>query len=162
MKSEVEDVDQACFNELLKILDRRPHTSFEVKAKLYRKSFKSPQINAAIEKALELRLLNDKDTAEVYVSELLNKGYGKRKIIQALKQKGIDSDMIQNLISDSCLDTKEEEKAYDVFCKRLASLKKNKSLTEQKIKERLFRFMAGRGFSYDLVSECANRDKRIK
>lgn len=142
---------QTCFNELLKILNRRPHTTFEIKTKLFKKGFKSLQINSAVEKASELKLLNDKNTAEIYISELSNRGYGRHKITQALKLKGINADMIQELVSDLCQNEKEEEKAFDIFYRKLNFLKKNKSLTEEKIKERLFRFMQGKGFSNDII-----------
>lgn len=146
-----ENNNQSCFNELLKFLNRRPHTTFEIKTKLFKKGFKSLQINSAIEKASELKLLNDKNTAEIYISELLHKGYGKHKITQAMKQKGISNDTILELTSNLCKDEQEKEKAYDIFYKKLNLLKKNKSLTEQKIKERLFRFMQGKGFSNDII-----------
>ncbi len=146
-----ENNNQACFNDLLKILNRRPHTTFEIKTKLLKKGFNSSQVNAAIEKASELKLLNDKNTAEIYISELSNRGYGKRKIEQAMKQKGISSDTILELTSELCQCEKEEEKASDIFYKKLNFLKRNKSLTEQKIKERLFRFMQAKGFSNDII-----------
>lgn len=147
----MENDNQACFNEVLKTLNRRPHTTFEIKTKLLKKGFKSLAINTAIEKASELKILDDKNTAEIYISELSNKGYGKRKIVQSMKQKGIDPDTILELTSNLCQNGKEEEKARDIFYKKLNFLKRNKSLTEQKIKERLFRFMQGKGFSNDII-----------
>ena len=147
----IENSDRLCFNELLKILNRRPHTTFELKTKLLKKGFKSFQISSAIEKASDLKLLNDKSTAEIYVSELSNRGYGKHKIIQAMKHKGINTDTIRELTSNMCQNEKEEEKANDIFYRKLSFLKKNKSLTEQKIKERLFCFLRGKGFSNDII-----------
>jgi len=146
-----ENDNQLCFNELLKILNRRPHTVFEIKTKLFNKGFRSLEINNAIEKASDLKLLDDKNTAEIYVSELSNKGYGRLKIVQAMKQKGINADTIMELTSNLCQAEQEEEKASDIFYKKLNFLKKNKSLTEQKIKERLFRFMQSKGFSTDII-----------
>lgn len=133
-----------CKNEALKQISYRNRTSFDLKNKLREKKFDQESIDRVIVFLNDYDLIND----ELYVKSFVNdksriNNWSKGKIRYKLKSKFIDDSLI-----DSCLDEisyeEEYEKAYE------AGLYKKESVDD---KNKVYRFLASRGFSYDIISD---------
>lgn len=141
-----------CFDALLRILRIRLHSTAELKKKLSLKKFKSSTIEKAIMKAVETGLTNDNISAQSYKNELSAKGYGSLRIKEAFRRKGFSKEVIEDFISEDNKESdNEKENARNIFDKKISFLLKNKNLQKQKIKEKIFRFMQGKGYSNDII-----------
>jgi regulatory protein len=110
-----------------------------------------------VEKVLEFLekygYINDAAFAEAYAKDSLkNKKWGRRKIEFELKMKGVNADTIQSAL-DNVLD-KSEVNQSEVAAKLLE--RRLKGQTELTYKERAKHtaYLAGRGFSFDDISEA--------
>jgi len=111
----------SAYEKAIKLLSIRMHTSFELTNKLKLRGFAADVITETLEKLKEERFLNDDSVAEAYVDSLIRyKTFGYYGIMAKLKQKGINFDLAEKIVSDK-LSTEEEEK----IAKKL--MDKNKS-----------------------------------
>ena len=79
------------FNSALNSLDYRDHSEKEIRAKLLRKH-DADYVDEAVEKLIELDLVNDERYAENYARELFErKKFGKMRIKSELRAKGISA-----------------------------------------------------------------------
>ncbi|MBR4155304.1 MAG: regulatory protein RecX [Bacteroidales bacterium] len=92
--------------------------------------------------------INDERYCRSYVKSKLNlKKWGVNKIKLSLITKGVDREIIDNVISEIDQDSYKEE---------LVNLLKNKKINESdpyKRKAKLVRYAVGKGYSYSLVME---------
>lgn len=148
------------------LLSRRGRSEKEVRDYLKTLSFKRKikdreelseiVIEALIDK-LKLRdLINDRRFASDWVDSR-----GKKRGAQILKgeliQKGIDREIINEVISNQLSVTSEEAVAEQALEKKMKSFS---SLDEIKFKRKAFAFLMRRGFSYDLAKGVV--EKKLK
>lgn len=126
----------------------RERSVSEVLNKLYGFGLNKDIIEEIIEKLLQENFLNNERFSRTYTrSKLLRNKWGKRKIRQGLKSKGIDEDLIHKTFSEI------KEKEY------LNILKEIKEKKEQSIKDKdpflkkrkLANYLLQKGFESDLV-----------
>lgn len=87
------------FNSALNSLDYRDHSEKEIRAKLMRKHG-AEYVDEAVEKLIELDLINDRRYAENYARELFDhKKFGKIRIKSELIAKGIASDIASEAVN---------------------------------------------------------------
>lgn len=95
--------------------------------------------------------INDERYCRSYVKSKLNlKKWGVNKIKLSLIAKGVDRDIIDEVVSKIDQDSYKEE---------LVNLLKNKKINETdpyKKKAKLIRYAVGKGYSYSLVMEIVN------
>ena len=79
--------------------------------------------------------------------------WGKQKIVQMLKQKGISPDTIADALSEL------DDTDYDETCVSLLKqkMKSIKDTDPYKIKAKLYRFSLSRGFDYDTINRAISR-----
>ncbi|TVQ02555.1 MAG: regulatory protein RecX [Balneolaceae bacterium] len=130
----------------LRYLERRDHTSFEIRNKLRKKGFDESIIDKVIDELFIKNYLNDTVFAFNYSTEKANiHQWGPEKIKAALYQKGLKREIVQESIK------KIEENLPQVqICVDLALKRKKHFLREQdpiKRKQKIYNYLAGRGFS---------------
>lgn len=87
------------FNSALNSLDYRDHSEKEIRAKLMRKHG-AEYVDEAVEKLIELDLINDRRYAENHARELFeHKKFGKIRIKSELIAKGIASDIASETVN---------------------------------------------------------------
>ena len=129
------------FDSLLDLLSRRMHSKKELFQKLRRKYDTAPT-EAALQKAEDLSLLDDVLFAQRYAEELSTvKRYGVNRIRNALYEKGIDRETIENVLAG--LD-KEEKKSIIV----LLQTKYKNQLADEKSKRRTIQSLLRMGYTY--------------
>lgn len=132
----------------------QPRCHQEVRNKLYELGCKTPEVEALISELIEKNLLNE----EVYARAIARgkfrmKHWGKRKIIQQLKQ---------NKISDYCIKkamTEIDGDEYFNTLKRLAG-KKWIELKEERNKQirklKTYRYLLQKGYEADFINDAIN------
>lgn len=121
---------------------------FKKRAKTYklptkeRKVFSKADIEKVIETLIQKKYLNDHRFAEWFIeNRLVKKGASKKRLSQELYKKGIDQDLISELLESSSRTDEAEIRKY--------ILKKGRKLSKEKLLSRL----VSRGFPYDLSKE---------
>ncbi len=114
--------------------------------KLIAKGFRRESVKKAIEKGKNLGLINDRYFAERYVERYQNKK-GKYLLKKDLKNKGIENEIIEEVLSDI-------ETDRDTLLLLAKKLKKGDT---PKDKASLYRKLASRGYSYEDISFVMSR-----
>ncbi len=127
------------------LLSRREHSRKELAGKLLSRKFELDEIETALDKLEEDNLLNERRFGESYLNQRIQKGYGPVRIKQELKQKGIDTELAEELfetLSDEWLDLMifEREKKFGPEIP-----------PDYKEKMKQARFLQNRGFSPESV-----------
>lgn len=152
MKEDKKEIsEQSALQRLAALCSRGEHSSGEMLEKMRRWGLSEEAQARIMERLLRDRYVDDERFAHAFVNDKVryNK-WGRRKIEQALWQKGVDEEIRRRV-----LDEVEEED----FLTELRDLLKAKShsITAKNDYERnmkLMRFALGRGYSYDQIRRC--------
>ncbi len=126
-------------------------TEKQIRDYIYKKGYSKEVCSYVIAKLKEYNYIDDQNYARAYI-ELNSKKMGALKLKANLLSKGIDKEIIENLLND--LET-DDEILYNMATKYM----KNKENTlENQVK--LTRFLAGRGFSFDEINKVVDKIKR--
>ncbi|MBQ3129026.1 MAG: regulatory protein RecX [Clostridia bacterium] len=88
------------FNSAMFSLDMRDHSEREIRQKLLRK-YDENSVDTAVEKLLDLGIVNDRRYAELLTRELFErKRYGKNRVRSELYRKGIASDIVNEVLEE--------------------------------------------------------------
>ena len=132
----------------IKFLSDHNCSEQELKNRLEKEFAEKPDVEVKVESALvrlrELHLINDNRLAESLSLRYSHKG--NRFISQALRQKGVDDDVIAQTLA---LLPDEFSRAFDEARRKIGHKRTD---NPEKIKTQLFRFLSGRGFSYDTIN----------
>ena len=157
-KNLMDDEFAKFYNKALRFLSYRSRSEKEVVDNLKKKSFgrgsgpSEATIELIIKKLKDYKFLDDLEFAKMWVAERsLLKLKPLRVIKFELKQKGITEEIIEQVLSDSKEEEKDLEKAKKIIDKKIS---KYKGLEKQKIREKLGRFLASRGFDYDTIKKA--------
>ena len=143
---------KSAFEKAIDYISSRIHTKKELFDKLFKKGFEKKVIDSAIFKLEEYNYVNDELFAKTFVQE--NYKYSKKMLENKLKQKGVSSEIIFNVLELNT-DEKEEELCEKQLKKLLKSKNKNDFSKEelQKIYMSLFR----KGFEFDLIKKVCRK-----
>lgn len=140
----------------MNFLARREHSQLELRTKLRKADFSHEEIDDVLEKLITEKLQNDGRFAENYLRYRSQKGYGSQRIRQELKERGVNSNNIDNAF---------EQTEVDWFL--LAVTVRQKRFGEQQpgdFKERAKqqRFLQYRGFTHEQITESFNTEQYEK
>ncbi|MFZ2025336.1 MAG: regulatory protein RecX [Microgenomates group bacterium] len=142
-----------------------PRSEAEIRIYLAKRATRFHMAETAVLEALErltqLRLVDDAAYARMFVeSRMRSRPKGERLIRMELKKKGVQSDIIEAICSENF--TTEGEESSELMQARKAIEKKWRqwqSLPIQERKQKVYRFLASRGFSstaiYKIIDERA-------
>ncbi|MCL5114011.1 MAG: RecX family transcriptional regulator [Patescibacteria group bacterium] len=139
------------YNKALKFLSYRPRSEQEVIKNLLRKKSPEDIIKKITAKLEEQKFLNDEEFVKWWVEQRTTfKPRSLRLIKIELKQKGISNDLVEKVINDVGLTIDDLASA-----RKLVERKKEKwkNLSREQKFQKLSRFLASRGFSYDIIKE---------
>lgn len=150
-----DDLKEACFQSEVKsafekatdILATRMHSKKEIFDKLCKKGFEQSVINKAIEKLEEYGYVDDFLFAKEY-AEGTHK-YSKKIKEQKLKQKGISSDIVSEILQD--YDQNDEFELCKVQAQKYA---KNKDISSKEGVQKLYASLARKGFDFDIIKKA--------
>ena len=133
------------WNKSLDLLSRREHSVSELRNKLIRFNPDSKDRKDVIERLITSNFLDDKRFASAFIRSKAESGYGPNYISQYLTKKGIPSDKY-DIYS---LEIDWEDKCLAQFNKK----RRNKEINFKE-KEKILRFLAYRGFSYEIIKNA--------
>ena len=118
-KSEIDEDDytelesgimrRRAFNKAVDLLSSREHSRREIITKLIQRGYNKETAEEAADRLTEYGYLSDERFARLYAAELKErKKLGKIRIKQELLKKGIDRDIIENILSETEEDAETE------------------------------------------------------
>jgi regulatory protein len=142
---------ESAYQVALKILSFRARTTSELKRQLLRKGHPASEIDDAISRLHDQKLLDDADFARQFArSKLLSAGRSRRRVVQELGRKGVDREVADRAIAELA-----EDEGIDpgVAIHRVAEKKWNSlsRLDDFTRRRRLYAFLARRGFDVDEI-----------
>ena len=133
-------------------LARRSYSEAEMAVKLRQTGYPPGEIASALAECRRLGYLNDPLYARDCASYLAERGNGNRKIMQELRKRGLAEFAADSL---SALESDETERAVRAGEYKLRLLADETD--PRKKRDKLLRFLAGRGFSPDAVYAAADQ-----
>ena len=130
-----------CKDKAMWLISFRDHSRRELFDKL-RRAYDDEICEAAVARMEELRLIDDERYAKRYSADLVNiKHLSERGVRQKLREKGIDRDLIDEIVDGLFID--EEEQIRAVIEKKYARV-----LQDEKGRRRAVNTLTSMGFSY--------------
>ena len=155
MRKSSNDPYRKALNTALRILTRRDHSKHELSQKLKARGYVQEVINDVISECERFDYINDERTAQVFIRRLQRKGYGRKRIRSELNRKGLRSKNIQTILSKSINDIDECQGAEKIYQKHARRFNREKE--ELKRKDKIYKFLYGRGFSQSVISEVISK-----
>ena len=140
--------EKNAFDYAVKYLSRYSVTAKRLKQKLYEKEYNKSVVENVAAKLLDLKYLDDYAFAENLVASK-SKKLGKRRLKSELLNKGVGGDMI-----DEVLETLDNDDMFDIAMSVAEKWYRSHELVTIQDSQKFFRFMAYRGFDYDLINRC--------
>lgn len=143
---------QKSFDKTLRFVMTRPRSLKEVKDYFRRKEIDNSLHQNILERLEKLELLDDQKFAKWWVGQRLEfKHKSKKDITFELRQKGIDTNIIKNVLDDSEIDELK-------IAKELIEKKNYKwsRYEEEERKQKITQYLAGKGFSWDIISQAVD------
>lgn len=129
----------------LNIISYRPRTKKELKDKMKDK-FNEDSIDSVINRMEESGLINDREYAKSYAYHLYqNKGYAIKRIKYELMHKGIDSEIISNVLEN-------EEFDEELNLEKIIEKKNMRNIQDDKEKRRVLSYLQRLGYSWDKIN----------
>ena len=127
----------------LEWLTLRPHSKKELVDYLKRKKIESKQIEVWVKHFQKMGYQDDLNFAKWWLEQRLSKHKSKRYIIQELRLKGVNQEIIAEVL-DSQLNEKDTVKQLVLKKRKLAKYQDEKKLIE---------YLLRQGFNYSLIKE---------
>ncbi|ACJ20037.1 regulatory protein RecX [Coxiella burnetii] len=139
-------------NRAISFLARREHSQEELKRKLVTRGYKLPEIETELASLAREGLQSDERYAEAYVRQRIESGFGHRRIIAELQQRGIENSLIQQYLP------RDESFWFET----LSSVWKNKygyQSVKGKPSANQVRFLLQRGFDLEQIYKLFKKNE---
>lgn len=137
-----ENEKSMALSKALNLIGKNLKTKKQLRTYLKDKGYSFRIIDYVLEKLTEYNYINDENYAKIYVRSVKHK-YGKLKIINELKMKGVS----ERDINEALIDFEPED---EVVLNLAQKYLKNKDATSDNI-SKLYRFLISKGFGYETV-----------
>lgn len=151
--NEIKDYDEFNFGKKIALyyLNYKSRTEKEIKKKLKEKKISEKSIDKIITILKDLKYIDDNQFAKLYLEDkLANNPKGKRVIAMKLAEKGINKEVISNVIDSQYNEDKEIQKAKELLSKYLKKVRAKSPIDK---KQKCYRYLLSRGFDYEIVKE---------
>lgn len=98
--------------------------------------------------------IDDKRYTSMYVKDKI-KSEGRNKIKYKLMQKGVEEETIVKTISD--INSEDEYQGALLLCEKKLRILVKREQDLPILKQKLFRFMASKGYDFDLINEIIRK-----
>lgn len=140
----------------VRFLAMRPLSEKELLGKLQKAGYSENESLAAVAECLKRRYLDDELLAADSVSALRQRNLGTRQIKFRLMKRGLDPESVAGLLAD---DPQEEfDAAFRAMQGKIRMLRYESD--PRKKREKIFRFLIGRGFSPEIISQVLSSERQ--
>lgn len=143
------DEEQAAREYAFSYASRGPKTEKQFRDKLLARGYSPESVQNAVEMLQEYGYIDDAAYAEAYAAELFETS-GRWAVKRKLAERGISSDIIEQVTA-----AKDPHKALEKQLDRL--LKRSRETDPEKIRGRLVRSLAAKGFDFDDIRTAVDR-----
>ena len=135
----------------LAFLNYRARSEKEIRDRLKREEIPEEVVTRVIAFLGEYGLVNDGTWAKAFVNDKLNrKAVSARQLESGLAQKGVSKEVIAETIAELNATQSDEDRAMQAAEKRWPRILRTE-IDPKKQKQKLYTFLAGRGFSFDII-----------
>jgi len=150
----------------LRLLTARARTRAELAGQLTKRGYPDDVSTLVLDRLTDVGLVDDEDFAEQWVrSRHVNAGKGKRALASELRTKGIDDEVIADVLADIDSDA-ERARAEQLVADKLRRERLTDDTDDVKVARRLVGMLARRGYhqsmAFDVVKVAlaSERDRR--
>lgn len=142
---------QLCIQAAFRFLSYRPRSEAEIRARLKLKGYNSQEIDQTTIKLTGMNLLNDESFAEFWKDNRNSfKPKSQRMVSLELKRKGVESEIIQQVVSD----IDDPQNAHVLAAARARTL----AITDfQVFRQKLSGYLQRRGFNYGVINNAVKQ-----
>ena len=145
------DQKNEVYQKALDFISFKPRTVQETRGKLQKAGYDENLIEKTLLELTANGLLDDENYAMLWVEERTRlKPRSKRMISYELRQKGISDELIQSAVEEA----DDLKAALEIAEKRLF---RYEGLSKFEFRSKLGNYLAGKGFSYDVISETTQK-----
>ena len=131
-------------------LNRRERTVAEVRARLERAQVREDEIDAVIAELIEFGYLDDARYARVFTQDRRAlDAWGNERITRALRERGVERDLIENALAEASAADDEHERAVALLSQRFPS-----GPAVQRDRERAFGVLVRKGYECDTAADA--------
>ena len=141
----------------LKLISYRDRSREEIQVRMKRKGFEKDVIEEVLRYLESQKYLDDRRFAEVWAYDRLRKNYGRRRVIWELREKGVNQEIIDEVVKEIYSAVDEIGMALDLVNRRGYSLE---SAQDKGVARRASGFLRRRGFSFSVIREVMGRTPR--
>lgn len=152
-----EEAEQQAVDRALNYLSYRPRSREEVRRYLRRKETPPEIIESALARLDRLDFVNDRSFATFWIEnrEQFNPR-GSRALKNELRMKGVDREVVDELVDDEYSEH-DEERALQAGRKKGASLLRSPGMDFATFRNRLGSFLQRRGFGYEVTTRVVKQ-----
>jgi regulatory protein len=152
-----EDQLRQAKDQAMRYLTRRSHSRTELIRKMREKGYRLKIINQALDELQTVDLVNDENFARQFIqNEIQLRPVSRRLLIQKLLQRGISKELYDPLLEELFSESLEQEMLQTLTQKFLRTHTKD---TGQKMREKLLRFLQGKGFSWEQIRQVVDNEQ---
>ena len=149
-KIKVENGDLASFDRALSLIEHGMKTEKMIRDYLSKKGYPEECIDRAIAKLCDYGYIDDKAFAHNFLNTY-SSSKGRKKLRYDLLSKGVSQEIIDEVL-ESLSDEEEIENGERIAKKYIKNKQK-----DQKNKQKLFAYLAGKGFDFDKINTIFRR-----
>jgi regulatory protein len=151
----IENLKNPAYDKALKLLTRRDHFRAELVEKLRRKGFDKDDIDRALERLGELRLLDDAALAERFVEfRSVDRGWGPQRLVMELRRRGVDGNLAEKVAG---IGGELHDRALEAAVRKVEVRAKRGWWRLPEGRARLVKSLIARGFSTDVAYRAVGR-----
>ncbi len=133
----------------LRLLEYRERSEQEIKERMARKNYNERLIKSTIKSLKNHNLVNDRRFARMWAESCLRRSYGRWKARSDLNKKGIDEEIVEEVLRESYSKVDEVQIALALIQKKWPFLKEEKNTLLRRVSD----FLKRRGFPFEVIAE---------
>lgn len=145
-------------DQAVAMLARRACSKKEIRQNLKRNKYCEEVTDLVLYKLEKEKLVNDSDFCEQWIQYRINAKYGRNRIIQELKQKGINEETIQDTFER--LDHSEEKNNAEKLAAKLWDRRKSDEPIH-KTRQRVVQSLVRKGYDWETAKEASMKAESI-
>ncbi len=133
----------------LRLLEYRERSEQEIRERMARKNYNERLIESTIKSLKNHNLVNDRRFARMWAESCLRRSYGRWKVQSDLSKKGIDEEIVEQVLRESYSKVDEVQIALALIQKKWPFLKEEKNTLLRRVSD----FLKRRGFPFEVIAE---------